>query len=283
MNFGERCGVRWGVCPECVGEALISEDGVSRCDRCGKAWDLDERTPCPDLTVALATDGRGGDGRLCRSHAECAKRQIPNCEIRYDDGPEYRAPPLPAAPPTQAAKPSNVLCLGAFCAQAPVFVIPYDESWPSRFDAERAVLHPVLAPWLVGEIEHIGSTAIRGLVAKPVIDIMAPVESLAASRAALPQLAELQYNYFPYRADVVHWLCKPSDSYRTHHLHLVPLNSVLWSERIAFRNYLRTHPAVATEYGELKKRLAERYRFDREAYTDAKEAFVMRVLTLASV
>jgi GrpB-like predicted nucleotidyltransferase (UPF0157 family) len=200
--------------------------------------------------------------------------------IRYDDGTEYRGQ-LPAPTPTGATQPTNVLSLGAFRAQAPVFVVPYDPSWPSRFEAERAVLQPVLASWLVADVEHIGSTAIPGLVAKPIIDIMAPVKSLESSRAALPALTELQYNYFPYRADVMHWLCKPSDSYRTHHLHLVPFDSPLWNERIAFRNYLRAHLTVATEYGDLKRRLAERYRFDREAYTDAKEAFVLRVLKLS--
>ena len=162
-----------------------------------------------------------------------------------------------------------------------MFVVPYDESWPSRFEAERALLQQAIGSWLVADLEHVGSTAIPGLVAKPIIDIMAPIESLASSRAALPALTELQYNYFPYRVDVMHWLCKPSDSYRTHHLHLVPFDSPLWNERIAFRNHLRAHPTLATEYGDLKRRLADRYRFDREAYTDAKEAFVLRVLKLA--
>jgi GrpB-like predicted nucleotidyltransferase (UPF0157 family) len=239
MSFGKRCGVQWGVCPECVGEALLSEDGVARCLRCERVWDTGDREPCPDVTVAVAADGRGSDGRLCRSHA------------------------------------------AAFRAQAPVFVVPYDQRWPSRFETERALLQPVLTSWLVADLEHIGSTAIPGLIAKPIIDIMAPVESLESSLAALPSLTDLQYNYFPYRADAMHWLCKPSDSYRTHHLHLVPFNSALWNERIAFRDYLRAHPAVATEYGDLKRRLAGQYRFDREAYTDAKGAFVLRVLKLA--
>jgi GrpB-like predicted nucleotidyltransferase (UPF0157 family) len=280
MSFGKRCGVQWGVCPECVGEALLSEDGVTRCLRCERVWDTGDREPCPDVTVAVAADGRGSDGRLCRSHAESAKQQIPNCMIRYDDGTEYRVQ-LPAPAPVGATQPTNVLSLGAFRAQAPVFVVPYDQRWPSRFETERALLQPVLASWLVADLEHIGSTAIPGLIAKPIIDIMAPIESLESSLAALASLTELQYNYFPYRADVMHWLCKPSDSYRTHHLHLVPFKSALWNERIAFRDYLRAHPAVATEYGDLKRRLAGQYRFDREAYTDAKGAFVLRVLKLA--
>jgi GrpB-like predicted nucleotidyltransferase (UPF0157 family) len=110
---------------------------------------------------------------------------------------------------------------------------------------------------------------------------MAPVASLASSRAALPALATLGYHYFPYRADVMHWLCKPSDAYRTHHLQLVPFDSQLWKERLAFRDHLRAHPEVAADYAVLKRELANRYRFDREAYTDAKTVFVLEVLTRA--
>lgn len=254
MSDGERCGVAWGVCPECPGEALRPDDGAARCARCGGSWDRAARAPCPDPADAHVSDGRGGDGRFCRAHAECARRQLAG---------------------------GGTLTLGAFAAQAPVFVVPYDARWPSRFAAERAALQPLLAPWLAGAIEHIGSTAIPGLPAKPILDLMAPVASLAQSRAALPRLAALEYHYFPYRAEVMHWLCKPSDAYRTHHLHLVPVASALWRERLAFRDYLRAHAAVAAEYAALKQRLAERHRFDREAYTDGKAAFVARVLELA--
>jgi len=138
----------------------------------------------------------------------------------------------------------------------------------------------VLAPWLAGPIEHIGSTAVPGLVAKPVIDIMAAVESLDASRPALAAVAALHYVYFPYRAEIMHWLCKPSDEVRTHHLHLVPYGSALWRERLTFRDRLRADPRVAAEYAALKLSLAAKYEFDREAYTNAKESFVRRILAL---
>jgi GrpB-like predicted nucleotidyltransferase (UPF0157 family) len=127
----------------------------------------------------------------------------------------------------------------------------------------------------------VGSTAVPGLVAKPVIDIMVAVASLAASRPAISALADIGYVYVPYRAEVMHWFCKPSPSFRTHHLHLVPFGSRLWVERLAFRDHLRRDAAVAAEYAELKRRLAQRYEFDREAYTDAKEPFIRRVLSLA--
>src|ERR1041384_6947813 len=98
-------------------------------------------------------------------------------------------------------------------------VAPYDPAWPARFEEERALVAGAIAPWLVGAIEHVGSTAIPGLAAKPVIDLMAGVASLPASRPALPALEGIGYLYAPHRAAVMHWLCKPSPVLRTHHLH----------------------------------------------------------------
>jgi GrpB-like predicted nucleotidyltransferase (UPF0157 family) len=162
--------------------------------------------------------------------------------------------------------------------EAPVHIAAYDTAWPALFELERQRLSRFLGPWLAGPIEHVGSTAVPGLPAKPVIDVMAAVESLEASRDALAVLPEAGYQYAPYRADVMHWLCKPGFSFRTHHLHLVPYRSLLWSERIAFRDRLRSDPVVAREYAELKHLLAEVHRFDREAYTDGKGPFIERVL-----
>jgi GrpB-like predicted nucleotidyltransferase (UPF0157 family) len=142
-------------------------------------------------------------------------------------------------------------------SDAPVHIVPYDPEWPITFEAERRLLSEAISPWLAGSIEHIGSTAIPGVAAKPVIDMMAGVASLEDSRAALVVLERHQYCYAPYRTEVMHWLCKPSPALRTHHLHLVPLGSPLWIEQLAFRDYLRTHPEVAGEYSVLKRRLAE--------------------------
>ena len=162
--------------------------------------------------------------------------------------------------------------------EAPVEVVPYDPSWPLRFETERVLLESFLSPWLAGPVAHIGSTAVPGLAAKPVIDIMAPVHSLEASHPALAAALRAGYVHFPYRAEVMHWFCKPSPEHRTHHLHLIPLGSALWSERLAFRDALRADPAIAGEYAALKRRLAADFRMDREAYTDAKGPFVRRVL-----
>jgi len=165
--------------------------------------------------------------------------------------------------------------------EAPIEIVPYDPAWPRLFEEERQALVDAIGPWLTGPIEHIGSTAIPGLAAKPVIDIMAGVASLDASRPALAAAARLGYCYFPYRPDMEHWFCKPSPAVRTHHLHLMPAGGADWIERIAFRDYLRAHPEIAAEYADLKTRLARQYRDDREAYTHAKGPFITRVTQAA--
>ena len=166
-------------------------------------------------------------------------------------------------------------------ADAPVEIAPYDPSWPDRFGEEAERVGRVLAAWLVGPVEHIGSTAIPGLAAKPVIDIMAGVRTLDDSRPAIAAAAELGYCYAPYQVEIEHWFCKPSFAFRTHHLHLIPVGSQAWVRPIAFRDYLRVHAGVAAEYEVLKRRLAIEHRLDREAYTVAKRPFIDRVTDAA--
>jgi GrpB-like predicted nucleotidyltransferase (UPF0157 family) len=165
--------------------------------------------------------------------------------------------------------------------EAPVDLAPYDRAWPGLFEQERTALAGAIGEWLAGPIEHIGSTAVPGAIAKPVIDIMAGVRTLDDSRPAIAALASLGYCYAPYRPQSEHWFCKPSPAFRTHHLHLVPLDSIQWNEALAFRNFLRADPRVAAEYAALKERLARQFRFDREAYTEAKAPFIARIVRLA--
>jgi GrpB-like predicted nucleotidyltransferase (UPF0157 family) len=166
-------------------------------------------------------------------------------------------------------------------SEAPVEIVPYDPAWPAKFEEEATLLRRGLAPWLVGPIEHIGSTAVPGLAAKPVIDIMAGVQTLEASRPAIAVAIDLGYCYWPYQADLEHWFCKPSPAHRTHHLHLTPIGSPQWARAIAFRDYLRGHPETAHDYAALKQRLAREHHLDREAYTDAKRPFIDRITGLA--
>jgi GrpB-like predicted nucleotidyltransferase (UPF0157 family) len=165
--------------------------------------------------------------------------------------------------------------------EAPVEIVPYDPSWPSQFVLERDVLAAAVSPWLAGPIEHMGSTAVPGLAAKPVVDILAPVHGLEASQPAIRVVERLGYCHAPYEPELRHWFCKPSFAHRTHHLHLVPIGSSQWRRPLAFRDYLRAHPEAAAAYEALKRRLATRYRLDREAYTQAKRPFIDRMTTTA--
>lgn len=161
---------------------------------------------------------------------------------------------------------------------APIEIVDYDPRWAEQFLRERDILCAALADWLVAMPEHIGSTAVPGLPAKPVIDIMAPVQSLQAAVPAIEAAKRVGYVHFPYKPDVMHWFCKPSPEARTHHLHLVPLGSDLWNERLVFRDALRADPALRSRYAELKRAWAAQYRHDREAYTEAKTPFIAGVL-----
>jgi len=160
----------------------------------------------------------------------------------------------------------------------PIRIAPYDPSWPSRFLDEQGALDAAIGEWVTGGIHHVGSTAVPGLAAKPIVDILAGVANLEAARACFAPLTDLDYLYAPYRAEEMHWFCKPHPSRRTHHLHLVPTDSSRFRDELTFRDRLRASAATAEEYAALKRDLAERYKDDRESYTDAKEGFIRRVL-----
>lgn len=135
-----------------------------------------------------------------------------------------------------------------------------------------------IGEWVVGDVHHVGSTAVPGLEAKPIIDILAGVRGLNESRASFEPLGQLRYLYAPYLPDEMHWFCKPHPSRRTHHLHLVPVGSKRYADELAFRDRLRGDPRIAQEYLALKRELARRFASDREGYTSAKSDFVRRVV-----
>ena len=167
----------------------------------------------------------------------------------------------------------------------PISVLAYDKNWPHRFEGERAELERLLAPWLVGGVHHIGSTAIPGLSAKPIIDMMAGIADLSAAQAAIPTLEDHGYRHAPHRPDAL-WFHKPQSdglAERTHHLHLTEPGSPLWRERLAFRDALRADAALRDEYQALKSQLAGAHGDDIKAYTADKRAFVTRVLAIHGV
>ncbi len=163
-----------------------------------------------------------------------------------------------------------------------IVLAEYDPLWPVTYESERIYLLSIIGKWNSGGIEHVGSTAVPGLVAKPVIDIMFGVKSLKDSLPAIDVLNNSGYLYSDYKGDVMHWFCKPSTHYRTHHLHLIPFDSPLWRERKKFRDVLRTNPELVNEYTNLKKALAAHYENDRELYTEKKWPFIQRVLKIDS-
>jgi GrpB-like predicted nucleotidyltransferase (UPF0157 family) len=156
-------------------------------------------------------------------------------------------------------------------ADSPVQVVDYDPAWPASFEAEHRRLAPLLGD---ADIHHIGSTAVPGLAAKPVIDMMALMPDIDAP---IHMLVERVGYQFPraYNATLSHrrFLCYPTASHRTHHLHLVDEQHEL-DRCLCFRDRLRADPVLAREYAMLKRRLASRFADDREAYTNAKRQFV---------
>jgi GrpB-like predicted nucleotidyltransferase (UPF0157 family) len=162
-----------------------------------------------------------------------------------------------------------------------VSIKPYHPAWAAAFQDERRLLEQTIGEYVEDGIHHVGSTAVPGLAAKPIIDILAGIRDLDGARPCIDLVAPLGYLYAPYRADEMLWFCKPHPSRRTHHLHLVPVGSERYRDELRFRDYLRAHRESRDEYARLKRGLAMKFRLDREAYTGAKTAFVNDILSRA--
>jgi GrpB-like predicted nucleotidyltransferase (UPF0157 family) len=160
-----------------------------------------------------------------------------------------------------------------------VHITAYDPTWPAQFTAEARQLRAVLDPQLILGIEHFGSTAIPGLAAKPIIDILIAVTALDRAKARLVQpICGLGYVYWadnpkPDRMFFVKGM-PPYGTHRTHHIHITETDGEMWQRRLTFRDHLRAHPDEARRYAALKHDLAARYPTDRERYTDAKTAYI---------
>jgi GrpB-like predicted nucleotidyltransferase (UPF0157 family) len=163
----------------------------------------------------------------------------------------------------------------------PVEIVAYDPAWPARFEEQRGPVERILAPWLAAPVEHVGSTSVPGLAAKPVVDMLAAVRSLEESRPCIDLLSADGWLWAPYREDIEHWFCRPTPELRTHHLHVVELGGEAWHDMRAFRDALRADESLRDRYAALKHDLAVRHRDDRNAYTDAKSAFVAAALAAA--
>jgi len=167
----------------------------------------------------------------------------------------------------------------------PVTIVDYDPAWRDRFLDQAAALTTILQPWLAAPVEHVGSTAVPGLRAKPVVDILAPVVSLVQAQAAIAVLTADGWLFWPDdpNRDYRMWFLRPKPEARTHHLHVIQHDYPAAHAELAFRDVLRRDPGVRKAYAALKDSLAVQYRTDRDAYTDAKSDFIRSVLHAAGV
>jgi GrpB-like predicted nucleotidyltransferase (UPF0157 family) len=162
----------------------------------------------------------------------------------------------------------------------PVEVVSYDVDWPHRFAAWRERLRAALRGVAV-RVEHVGSTAVPGLASKPVIDIQVSVASVA-DEATYVDAIERSGVALRSREPGHRYFRPSGDLPRDVQIHVCEAGSAWERDHILFRDYLRAHPEVRDAYGRLKLKLAEDYREDRIAYTDAKTAFILDALDAAS-
>ncbi|HEX8118368.1 MAG TPA: GrpB family protein [Pyrinomonadaceae bacterium] len=156
---------------------------------------------------------------------------------------------------------------------------PHAEAWHRLFAEEEARVREASGGRVVA-VEHVGSTAVCGLSAKPIIDIAAAVLAAADAEACVAPLEKIGYEYRGDGGIPGRYYFVKGDP-RTHHLHMVELGSDFWRNHLAFRDYLRQHRGAAEEYEKLKRGLASKYLRDREAYTEGKSAFIEEVLKKA--
>lgn len=162
----------------------------------------------------------------------------------------------------------------------PVYLVEYDPRWPEMYEAEARSLKERF-PDVIVDTEHIGSTAVPGLAAKPTIDLIAEITSFEdAEREIVPVLTaeSIGYDYpnGPEPGHMAFWKGYLPETPIKYHYHMAPAGHPLM-ERIHFRDYLRAHPETAKEYERLKYHLANVYRNDRDAYTDAKAEFIAKI------
>lgn len=159
---------------------------------------------------------------------------------------------------------------------SPIIIEDYQPRWPEFFSQEASQIQNLIGTYITA-IEHIGSTAVPGLAAKPIIDMLIGVKCLADAPSFIPPLQQFGYIYVPeYEQGLPErrYLYKQEHGEDTYHLHMVELQSDFFLRHLAFRDYLRAHPEAVAEYAALKIRLASEFGSDREGYTDAKTDFI---------
>ncbi len=165
-----------------------------------------------------------------------------------------------------------------------IVIFPYSDVWVSLFEQEKKRLSKSLGSQIIG-IEHIGSTAVPQLSAKPIIDIIVGIRSMKQADAVVAGLETMGYltsTEFNKTLQDERFLMKLNDdgSARVYHLHLIPYQGVNWKKRIAFRNLLRRNRSLAEQYAVLKTMLAEKFTYDREGYTQGKTHFIEEAMRI---
>jgi GrpB-like predicted nucleotidyltransferase (UPF0157 family) len=155
---------------------------------------------------------------------------------------------------------------------------PHNERWAKDFECEAALIRSVLGSTLKA-VHHIGSTSIGPIYAKPIVDMVAEVESLEAAEHQQEELVGLGYIAMGEFGISGRRYFRKNDQCgtRTHHLHIFVAGSPHVARHLAFRDYLRAHPAAAREYSDLKLAVAKSCPDDMEAYMDGKDVFIKRV------
>lgn len=167
----------------------------------------------------------------------------------------------------------------------PVDVVEYDPAWQREFAEQRDRLTILLRGWLCEPVDHVGSTAVPGLASKPIVDMLAPVTSLADAGGAVSILEQdgwLHWPTDPNRSWRL-WFLRPQPDARTHHLYLIQYDDPHVRELRAFRDALRADDALRDRYEALKRKLAKAFRDDREAYTRTKADFIDRGLRQSGI
>jgi len=159
-----------------------------------------------------------------------------------------------------------------------VVVVEYDHEWPRRFEDLRAWIWPVVAD-VADRIEHVGSTSVPGLCAKPVLDILAGHPPDLSPLVYVAPFVAAGYVHRGDRGIPGHQFFRRGQP-RAYHIHLVEYQGRLWREYVGFRDLLRRDAVLANQYAELKRTLAARFPRDRESYIAQKSEFVGQLLRL---
>jgi len=170
----------------------------------------------------------------------------------------------------------------------PINIVPFDGKWTNIFEREKEIIADTLGKNIALRIEHFGSTAVAGLASKPTIDILVEIPELTKElKNRIIEKMELTGYHFIWRADskvpymmLVKGYTMKGFTGQTYHIHLSDKKHSLW-DRLYFRDYLRNHSEVAKEYENLKIKLAEKHKYNREAYTRAKTDFITAITEMA--